>query len=66
MVTVESYFTVVQSVPIGSAAQDWCSIARGLQPHSQLRTTLLQQRRRSVPLPGLAAPQVHVGGTAAH
>ena len=59
MVTVESYFTVVQSVPIGSAAQDWCSIARGLQPHSQLR-------RRSVPLPGLAAPQVHVGGTAAH
>ena len=32
MVTVESYFTVVQSVPIGSAAQDWCSIACGLQP----------------------------------
>ena len=26
MVTVESYFTVVQSVPIGSAAQDWCSL----------------------------------------
>jgi hypothetical protein len=51
VVTVESYFKVVQSVPIGSAAQDWCSIARGLQPHSQLRTTLLQQTERAIARP---------------